>query len=372
MYTYKQSEVSEVNETAGEGLPQPQARKHYKIAKAASANERDIVRALECFLNTDDTKARFNHYFIDGNELFYRTVVTNRRQMELKENTIARKTVQNGEVIIIGNSSALSLIGREVHYGRESLNTGETEVQRRLALCVPMLPFSVFEQAKLDLDSLQIIERGPEETITRKHESDKRDKAGNKVWIDETVHFTGASLFSIDGTAFLFDVDRRELEYKVFNPFLVRLPSAAGSIAEAYEILKPEPVVAALAKGQDVKRQGEFFFIPVSALEAKRLSKLAETEGNVIPLELRAGQNRPNTAKGIQLVDGKPVPDMQGMAWNERNELRKTLRGKSAECFITGKVEHTGREHAALILRGWYRAFPNTATQSFTITGDID
>lgn len=337
----------------------------YKIAKAKTAAERDVVRALECFLNTAETKARFNHYFVDGPELCYRTVVSRNGQMELVENTIAKKVGNT----ILGNSSALDLIGRSSRWGRERQNTAETEIQRRLALCVPMLPFSVFEQANLDLDAFTLIERGPEETVTRKHDTGKRDKKTDKPIIeDETAHFTGASLFSIEGTCFLFDVDRRELKHKVFNPFLVKLPAMAASISEAYELLKPEVVKKAIAMGLKVKRQGEFFFIPVTKADAKRLDALKD---QAIPLELRAGQNRPNSARGLQFIDGQSIK--ASTDWQSRSANRELIaKAKTSECFVTGKVSHTGREHADLILTGWYVAYPNTATESFTITGDID
>ena len=76
------------------------------------------------------------------------------------------------------------------------------------------------------------------------------------------MHFVGAILFRVNRKYFLFDVDRNELEYFRFNPFIVQLPHKVTSIAEAYESLKPQEVKDALAKGLDVKRQGEWFFIP--------------------------------------------------------------------------------------------------------------
>jgi DNA-directed RNA polymerase beta' subunit len=43
-------------------------------------------------------------------------------------------------------------------------------------------------------------------------------------------------------------------------------------VKEAYELLMPAPVKEALAAGVDVKRQGEFFFVPVSRGEVLRLT----------------------------------------------------------------------------------------------------
>ena len=309
-----------------------------------------VTKALNCFLNTDETKARFGHYFVDGNELYYRAVVSKgtHRAMELEQNLVALK-LDNG--MIIGNSSALSLIGRRVSFGNERLNRAVTEVQERLTTLIPMIPFTVFEQAKLDINSFTIVDRGPEETITRTVDTGKYDKKTNKkIYKDETVHFTGASLFKVDGALFLFDLDRREIEHKIFNPFLVKLAdTSVKTIPQAYESLKPAEVKEAERKGLKVKRQGEWFFIPVKETKAMQADKVTAGSwnrkvGDNLPLTLRAGNNRPNTAS-------------QGIA---KLNLAK------------GRVEHQGREHAALMLPTWHKAIPNTSIESFTIQGDID
>lgn len=53
------------------------------------------------------------------------------------------------------------------------------------------------------------------------------------------------------------------------------------------------------------------------------------------------------------------------------NYVSKYLKIKE-EVFVSGLVEHSGREHEPLTLKGWYIPIPNTATKSFTITGNID
>lgn len=328
-----------------------------------------ISKALHAFLNTDEKKRQFGHYFVDGHELYYRSVCTDRGQAELRENIIAKKI--SGGKDIIGNSSVLPLIGRRSAWGNEVENRGETEIQRRLSPLVTMIPFSVFIEAKLDLDSFKIIVRGPEEKVTRLRNTGKWDKDNKPIIVEETVHFTGASVFSVSGKTFLFDIDRRELKHKIFNAFLVELPKPVKTIAEAYDILKPQAVKDAEAAGVEVKRQGEWFFIPVDAVTSKKLDRIAgelpkptdrdrwgRTEDNLYRMDLRAGNNRPNTGKGMRL-------DAQDNVVTGRDE-------KNATAYFTGAVEHSGREHAKLILKGWYTAVPNTATRSFTITGDVD
>ena len=314
-----------------------------------TAGDPYVTKALNAFLNTDVKKARFGHYCVDGHELYFRNVVgSSRFGAKLQQNLVAVR-LQDGTVI--GNSSVLPLIGRKVSFGRERENRDQTEIQARLSSLVTMIPFTVFEQAELDINSFKMIDRGPEETIKRKGKEVYDKKTNKYITPIETVHFTGASLFKVDGSVFLFDIDRRELQHKIFNPFLVKLVDThVKTIAKAYDSLKPTEVKRAEAKGLEVKRQGEFFFIPVNTSNLKPDLAVQDNnwngvkKGQPIRIELRAGENRPNyAAEGIQELS-----------------------------YVRGKVTHSGREHAALMLKTWHKAVANTSMASFTITGDVD
>lgn len=307
----------------------------------------DIDKAIQCFLKGDTGK--FGKYIAVKNALVYRTVLTSRNgtKQELGQNIIALKIERDNETLFIGNSSVLPLIGRTSAWGRESLNSGVTDVQTRLSRHVQMIPFSVFSEAGLDLTKIKILDRGPETTVTRTEDRyNSKTRENDKIDVD--VHFTGASLFQVENSLFLFDIDRREIKHKIFNAFLVELKVKASTVAEAYETLKPQDVKDAEAKGLEVKRQGEWFFIPVKGnYEATKARPNRWDKKDFEPLELRAGRNRPNNvSKYATLKDGTHV--------------------------VTGYVEHSGREHAKLVLDGWFKAVPNTSVQSFTITGDVD
>lgn len=97
-----------------------------------------------------------------------------------------------------------------------------------------MIPFTVFSQAGLDLDKYVLIDRGPESTVTVSVESNERDDDNNRIMIDESRHFTGASLFEVDGKSYLFDIDQIEITHKIFNAFLVAVTPGVRTIAEAY------------------------------------------------------------------------------------------------------------------------------------------
>lgn len=309
----------------------------------------DIDKAIQCFLTGGTGK--FGKYFAVANALVYRTILTERNGtvQEVGQNVIALKIVRENETILIGNSSVLPLVGRSVSFGRESLNSGVSEVQTRLSRYIPMIPFSVFTEAGLNLNKLSILERGPEMTVTRVEEK-YNSKTRENDKIDVQVHFTGASLFQVETKTFLFDIDQREIKHKIFNAFLVELTSPVKTISEAYQSLKPQEVIDAEKAGLEVKRQGEWFFIPVKGdFDAvMHTPNWGNDKGKTVamPLDLRAGNNRPNKVTQHAKV------------------------GK--EIFVSGRCEHSGREHATLMLKGWFKAVPNTSVQSFTLTGDVD
>ena len=78
-------------------LPAPS---HKYVIKADAATHKG--KALECFLNTTETKKRFGSLFIDGDSLYYRKATGHR----LAEMTLAKKLIsESGETILIVNSN---------------------------------------------------------------------------------------------------------------------------------------------------------------------------------------------------------------------------------------------------------------------------
>ena len=191
---------------------------------------------------------------------------------------------------------------------------------------------------------------------------------------------------------FLFDIDRNEIKHKIFNPFLVQIPengTPIETVKEAYDSLVPPEAVEAKEKGLHVIRQGEWFFIPTTdnplsdidqlTAEQKKEYALAKTikgmgshgrEHNEICIML--GESEVNRYLEMQDVPSTSVTRMELRAGKNRPnhaELGINTRGKS---YVKGKISHSGREHKEITLHGWHIAVPNTAIDSFTITGDID
>ena len=374
-------------------------------------DEVKMQSALENFLAEKPKKKKWGNFKItEGNKnLVYQTKSGGsweHSEGEVLTNTIATR-LPNGKVL--GNASILPLVGRYVSYGNESLNRNVTVIQNLMEKHpqYELIPFSVFDEAELSLDSYNEVDNTGEETVTREMENPKYKrwesarmaKENIPANIVETVHFTGARLFSVKNKEdkelkFLFDIDRGEIEHKIFNPFLVQVPengTPINTVPDAYSSLIPNEVKDAIAKGLNVKRQGEWFFIPAeknpeekrilsdaekrdmglaTAIqnlhepfgdqqnaytqtrellgneEFDRLLKLFVPNENAIRMELRAGKNRPNHAQfGLQ---------------------------KDGLSYVKGEISHSGREHKTIVLDNWHIAMPNTAIDSFTITGDID
>lgn len=198
---------------------------------------------------------------------------------------------------LIGNASKLPRCGS---YRRGAESPAQRVMQ---GLEIPLIPFNVFEEAHLDLQTARVVEQGKTEELlvpkmvwnsssgqlqfmsiwTDKDgvEKPKKTKSIREIerykaswskskwcWkqIDrrnlERRHFIGAMVLEVAKRYYLFDVDRRELTFYRFNAFLSELPRPVDTIAEAYDSLIPDIVRKAVANGKKVLRQGEWFFIP--------------------------------------------------------------------------------------------------------------
>lgn len=251
----------------------------------------------------------------------------------------------------VANASSLQFQKLPKWKSPKAVSSGQFTIQRVLAEVMPMVPFGVFKDAQLDLDTLEVIDKGPDESL----------ELGRKVKGKEVkTHFTGALVFRMDfkprskamrdyknqGQCFLFDVDRNDLKLKNLNFFLSKLARNATSVADAYASLKPQEVYEAEKfLGHPCERQGEWFFIPVQG-RFKRRKQLGWS-----------GRGRPAFVEAVLQAKGN------------RAHYVKFL---SDEGYVTGKVWHGGMEHKPIELKGWFKPVCNTASESFKISGAVD
>ena len=377
-------------------------------------DDKKLNEALDNFLLETPKRKRWGNFKIVGGketprELIYQTV-SNDSYSQSKETLtdVIATTLPNGKVL--GNASILPLIGRQVSYGNENLNRSVTKIQTLMEgrKEFDSIPFSVFQEADLNLATYNELDSTGEETVTRKVQNPKWSswKKDETVpeFIEETVHFMGAGLFSVQNHAnteraekngvlkkikFLFDIDRKEIDNKIFNPFLVQVPengTPITSINQAYDCLMPNEVKDAIANGKHVKRQGEWFFIPTETNPLSQIASLTEEQRKEYALAMAIkkqsnwdttlsemlGEELTEKYKNIGYIPEVGVKRMELRAGKNRpNHAEKGLNSDGIS-YVKGKVEHSGREHADIVLEGWHIALPNTAIDSFTITGDID
>ena len=333
---------------------------------------------------------------------------------------------------------------------------------------VPMMPFGVFKEAGLNVNTTKLIDTTGEEKLILPKQNVRGSTIGDKeIWknvkcygkkckdkdhakndrgtcmqielIKENLterHFIGAMLMEVSGKQYLFDCDRRELDFYRFNAFLTQLPKKVKTIAEAYEILKPKEVLEAEKAGKNVLRQGEFFFVPEDLPTATKPTKeeerilsldvddeyyyleIASELGiwdeidNQLIESLRQWERSFGINKSMQkgkafkkftpyvqkhyiriaaVLNSKlkaynelrrkfphfgesnePIQGELRAGDNSPNLVEKYLEIPNYGVFVSGLIEHTGREHEDLELEGWYKPYVNTALGSFTITGDVD
>lgn len=308
--------------------------------------EKDLLDTLELFKAGKTGKN--GKFFAVANALVYRDIKDTGSTFQPVQDVLVIKTNSG---VLLGNSSRLPNL--EDRRYKNSIN--EAAVQRILADHISMVPFSVFHEAGLDILTCEIVDSGPAETLKELGESKWSEELGEYKKQVITRHYTGARLFKaspkkrmllnaeIPDKYFLCDVDRRETEHKIINFFLAELPEKCGSITEAYEMLKPAEVKSfEELNGIKVERQGEFFFIPAIKFLYSTIEQGEEIR------RIQVGNSRPNTVeKGFKHRD---------------------------TFYVTGTIEHSGREHAPLKLdlNRWFKVVPNTSKANFQLTGDID
>lgn len=166
-------------------------------------------------------------------------------------------------------------------------------------------------------------------------------------------HVLGAALIEYGGKKYLSGIDETGTGYGTY--FLTLLvDDDVETLEEAYTSLKPEIVRLAEQEGIDVKRQGEYFFIPVLKEVHEELEKSTRIEKN----GLLKGEN-----------------DVEGHHMVTRYINYPGLQ------YAKGTVRHTRGEHKMLRLyelgdkdkdKLWHLVVHNRQVNSWNASGGID
>jgi len=135
--------------------------------------------------------------------------------------------------------------------------------------------------------------------------------------------------------------------------FISGLPKGdVSTVEEAHQVLKHAEVVKAEREGREVKRQGEYFFVPLTEKEEEdfmvKVDEWKKRKGKNIlrNASLRRNGHRPHCVKRFI-----------------------TMR-RGTKRYAQGNVTH--EQHVPLYLPSWHRIYRNRETESPGISGFID
>jgi hypothetical protein len=156
--------------------------------------------------------------------------------------------------------------------------------------------------------------------------------------------------------------------------FVAAVPGGASSVRQAMDALQPEPVREALSHRQNraFRRQGEWFFVPESALVVDEKFILRDEP-------LRRGAGKPHFVEQLFRSGGETVHvcnrHSNGITPEEYRNLLRTnpkaagwgwrVMSRNPGVYARGTVRHS--DHATITLPFWHRVIMNTETQSRTM-----
>jgi hypothetical protein len=127
--------------------------------------------------------------------------------------------------------------------------------------------------------------------------------------------------------------------------FIAELPRNSGpinKIKDAHKALKPNDIIENKNDISRTKRQGEWFFIPATPDELKKINE------------------------NLNLVEKKRA--LGGSKWRSRNlHIADILITIKDEEFAKGKISHI--EHKTLKLHGWFKVLKNNEARTSSISG---
>jgi hypothetical protein len=161
--------------------------------------------------------------------------------------------------------------------------------------------------------------------------------------------------------------------------FVAAIPeeSPVSTVAAAKQALKPEAVtqretaIRAKIRNRRVNkariRQGEWFFVPVSALQVRAVRILKNEP-------LRRGGGKPHVCQELYREGGEMVyvhrQYPNGLTQAEYGRLSEKVRTqpgwsrmvRNPRAFVRGTVRHS--DHKTIFLEGWHEVFMNTETRA--------
>jgi hypothetical protein len=163
------------------------------------------------------------------------------------------------------------------------------------------------------------------------------------------VHTLGDSVVRVHDRYYLSAVDETGVGNGMY--FLAELPTdrPPGSLAEAFDVLKPKAVREAAARGANVRRQGEWFAIPTKHLTSELMR---------------------DVERGVAVYRQRHVLGRDGHHELEEAVLYR-VGPRKGEVYARGVLSHTRNEHEDLDLGmiRWHQVVHNIQGASYTLSG---
>lgn len=181
----------------------------------------------------------------------------------------------------------------------------------------------------------------------------RRDGDAKERFVSGTWHVLGVVVLNWKNEFYLCSLD--EGSY-----FVSQLPRQPKSVKDAFESLKPDEVKRAIRKGVEVKRQGEWFFIPTGMDDAALAKKIGKTQKQL--KEVSAEMPLP----------ARPESNLH-LAGRLLNHDDIFVRGMIRHVWRLGNKYHGTGEHKMLRLGDeWHVAYRNLEKASWSQGGRFD
>jgi hypothetical protein len=168
--------------------------------------------------------------------------------------------------------------------------------------------------------------------------------------IEEQARQAGGRLVADGGVVWILELwtpgeERRFLCGKDDVNFFIAQVREGSTVLEAHDSLKPRRVKEAEALGETVLRQGEWFFLPLSAEGRAMLETTVQEQPGLLDHERPVGGSgpRPHVADDVVKIERR----VQGKRGSFRHE----------EIYARGTVRHL--DHRPLVLPDWRRVALN-------------
>lgn len=144
--------------------------------------------------------------------------------------------------------------------------------------------------------------------------------------------------------------------------FVSQLPKLVKTVEQAFQILKPKAVVQAEKEGLEVKRQGEWFFIPTGIKGYSGLADFFQLTSITAAKKLAI----------MQVLPRQSEQSNRHVCHQFKHENEPTLAFGSVRHWFAGSDQVTGQHRTLRLGEEWHECHKNTEIASWSASGKFD